>query len=98
MTGQATGVNALVRSIGSSLGSQIVATLLAASVTATHPIPTDHAFTQAFWLGAGAALLAAIAASLVPQSRGSAAGDPAEALSPADSGAATAPYGDGTRT
>jgi EmrB/QacA subfamily drug resistance transporter len=94
MTGQATGVNALVRSIGSSLGSQVVATLLAASVTATHPIPTDHAFTQAFWLGAGAALLAAVAASLVPRSRRSAA----EPLSPADSAASTVPYDQGTRT
>ncbi|MGH3376127.1 MAG: MFS transporter [Actinoallomurus sp.] len=85
MTGQATGVNALVRSIGSSIGSQVVATLLAASVTVAHPIPTDGAFTQAFWLGAGAALLAAVAASLVPQrkARGDTVGEPAAALSPA---------------
>lgn len=69
MTGQSTGVNALIRSVGSSLGSQIVATLLAASATNALPIPTDSAFTQAFWLGAGAALVAAIAAALIPRDK-----------------------------
>ncbi|GAB2870516.1 hypothetical protein GCM10027176_85280 [Actinoallomurus bryophytorum] len=50
---------------------------VAASVTVTHPIPTGGAFNQAFWLGAGAALLAAIAASLVPRSRARGSAAPA---------------------
>ncbi|MCX4098486.1 MFS transporter [Nocardia sp. alder85J] len=68
-TGQATGVNALVRSVGSSIGSQVAATVLAGSVTALSPLPTDSAFTEAFWIGAGATACAAVAALLIPRER-----------------------------
>lgn len=67
MSGQATGVNALIRSVGSSLGSQIVATLLAGSATLARPVPTDAAYGQAFWLGAAGLLVAALAALLIPR-------------------------------
>ena len=66
-TGEGTAVNALIRSVGSSLGSQVVATLLAGSVTVARPLPTDGAYGQAFWLGAGAIMVAAIAAFLIPR-------------------------------
>lgn len=66
-TGQATGVNALVRSVGAALGSQVVATLLAASTSAAHPLPTDGAFTRAFWIAAGAAVCASLSAALIPR-------------------------------
>ncbi|MDN3354368.1 MFS transporter [Actinomadura sp. DC4] len=66
-TGEGTAVNALVRSVGSSLGSQVVATLLAGSVTVAHPLPTDGAYGDAFWLGAGAIAVAAIASLLIPR-------------------------------
>lgn len=69
-TGEGTAVNALVRSVGSSLGSQVVATLLAGSVTAAHPLPTDGAYGEAFWLGAGAIMVAAVAAFLIPRRPG----------------------------
>ncbi|MEU5885147.1 MFS transporter [Spirillospora sp. NPDC047279] len=72
-TGEGTGVNALVRSVGSSLGSQVVATVLAGSVTIASPVPTDGAYTQAFWIGAAATMVAAVAAFMIP--RRSAAGD-----------------------
>ncbi|ROO86268.1 EmrB/QacA subfamily drug resistance transporter [Actinocorallia herbida] len=67
MSGQATGVNSLIRSLGSSLGSQIVATLLAGSVTLAGHVPTDAAYGHAFWLGAGGLALAALASLLIPR-------------------------------
>jgi hypothetical protein len=67
MTGQATGVNALIRSLGSSIGSQVAATLLAGSIAAKTLLPTDHAFTEAFAVGAGASVVAGVAALLIPR-------------------------------
>ncbi|ONH52403.1 MFS transporter [Frankia sp. CcI49] len=69
-TGQATGVNALVRSVGAALGSQVVAALLASSTDSGHPLPTDSAFTRAFWIAAGAAVCASCAAVLIPRGGG----------------------------
>jgi EmrB/QacA subfamily drug resistance transporter len=66
-TGEATGVNALVRSVGSSLGSQVVASILAASVTASNLLPTDHAYTVAFLVGAVGATVAAVAGLFIPR-------------------------------
>src|ERR1022692_3461408 len=62
MTGEATGVNALIRSLGSSIGSQVAATLLAVGVTVAHPLPLDSAFTRTFAIGAAATAVAGIAA------------------------------------
>jgi len=67
MTGQATGVNALIRSLGSSIGSQVAATLLAGSVAAKTLLPTDRAFTEAFTIGAVASVVAGAAALLIPR-------------------------------
>ena len=68
-TGQATGVNTLVRSVGASLGSQVSAAVLAGSVVAGG-LPTDAGYTNAFLVGAGVALAAAITAFLIPSRRG----------------------------
>ncbi|WP_019925092.1 MFS transporter [Nocardia sp. BMG111209] len=81
-TGETTGVNALVRSVGSSVGSQVAATVLAGSVTAANVLPTDSAFTEAFWLGAGGTAFAALAALLIPRERRGA--DVGQALLDAD--------------
>jgi EmrB/QacA subfamily drug resistance transporter len=67
MTGEATGVNALIRSLGSSVGSQVATTLLAVGVTAAHPLPLDSAFTKTFAIGAGAAVAAGTAAFFIPR-------------------------------
>lgn len=64
-TGQATGFNALVRSVGSSLGSQVSATILAGSAVAR--IPTDAGFTHAFAVSAVVAALAGTVALLIPR-------------------------------
>jgi hypothetical protein len=66
-TGEATGFNALVRSVGSSLGSQVSATILAASAVAG--IATDAGFTHACAASAAVAACAAVAATLIPRAR-----------------------------
>ena len=64
-TGEATGFNALVRSVGSSLGSQVSATVLAASAVAG--IPTDQGFTDAFVVSAVVAACAGVVALRIPR-------------------------------
>ncbi|MDX6200340.1 MAG: hypothetical protein QOJ79_3491 [Actinomycetota bacterium] len=67
-TGEATGFNALVRSVGSSLGSQVSATLLARS--AVHGSPRDSGFTHAFAVSAVIAVVAGLVALVIPRTRG----------------------------
>jgi EmrB/QacA subfamily drug resistance transporter len=66
-TGEATGFNALVRSVGSSLGSQVSATILAAS--AVGGVATEAGFTHAFVVSAVVALCASLAATAIPRPR-----------------------------
>jgi MFS family permease len=64
-TGEATGLNALVRSVGSSLGSQVSATILAASAVAG--VATDAGFTHAFAVSGLVAACAGAAALAIPR-------------------------------
>jgi EmrB/QacA subfamily drug resistance transporter len=64
-TGEATGFNALVRSVGGSLGSQISATVLASSAVAG--VPTDSGYGDAFAVSAGVGLCAGLVALLIPR-------------------------------
>ena len=64
-TGEATGFNALVRSVGASLGSQVTATIVAGSAVAG--LPRDSGFTHAFLISAIVAVFAGIVALLVPR-------------------------------
>ncbi|HEY8583906.1 MAG TPA: MFS transporter [Capillimicrobium sp.] len=66
-TGEATGFNALVRSVGASLGSQVTASVIAGSAVAGSVVPTDDGFVQAFFIASGVAVLAGIAAALIPR-------------------------------
>ncbi len=68
-TGEATGFNALVRSVGASLGSQVSAAVLAGSALAATAVPTDDGFTLAFLVSAGVAALAGLVALLIPSRR-----------------------------
>jgi MFS family permease len=77
-TGEATGFNTLVRSVGASLGSQITAAILTASVVAGGLLPTDGGYTAAFLVSAGFAVVAALVASLIPR-----VGAPVPAAAPA---------------
>jgi MFS family permease len=63
-TGEATGFNALVRSVGSSLGSQVSAAIIAGSAGVAGP--TDSGFTIAFLASAAVALVASVIAGLIP--------------------------------
>jgi EmrB/QacA subfamily drug resistance transporter len=65
-TAVATGMNTVMRTLGGSVGGQLGASLIAGTVTAAG-LPTDHGFTLAFILAAGASLLAAVASVAVPR-------------------------------
>jgi hypothetical protein len=67
-----------VRSVGASLGSQVTAAVLAASAIGAG-LPHDSGYTEAFLVGSGVALLAAITAALIPSRSGRMAQQPAPA-------------------
>jgi MFS family permease len=77
-TGEATGFNALVRSVGSSLGSQVSGTLLASS--AIGKLPRDSGFTHAFGVSAVVAVVAGGVALLIPRTGGTARGPALDAV------------------
>ena len=58
-TGIATGMNTVVRTVGSVIGSQAAVTLLASEVIGDSSVPAESGFTTSLWLGAAAALVAA---------------------------------------
>jgi EmrB/QacA subfamily drug resistance transporter len=66
-TGEATGINALTRSVGASIGSQVSAAILAGSAVASSPLATDGGFTAAFLVSAAVAAVAAGLAVLIPR-------------------------------
>jgi MFS family permease len=71
-TGIANSVNAIARSVGSSLASAMVTSLLTGHLIAGLPvkIPTEGAFTASFGIGAGAGVLVVLAAVFgLPRSR-----------------------------
>ena len=79
-TGIATGMNTVVRTVGSVIGSQVAVTLLASETIGRTSIPAESGFTASLWLGAAAALIAALLA-LGISSRRRVAGE-AVAISP----------------
>jgi len=64
-TGEATGVNTIVRNIGSAVGAQIGGTVIASHVLASG-LPSDSGFTIAFLISAIGALVAAGSVLLIP--------------------------------
>jgi EmrB/QacA subfamily drug resistance transporter len=68
-TGEAIGFNALVRSVGASVGTQVSAAVLAGSAAAGSPLPTDDGYATAFLVSAGVALLAGLVALAIPPAR-----------------------------
>ena len=65
-TGEATGINTLMRSVGAAIGSQVSAAILAGSVTADG-FPSDSGFTAAFLVSAAVAAIAAGIAVVIPR-------------------------------
>jgi MFS family permease len=68
-SGQATGFNTLVRSVGSSIGSQVLAVVVVSSASAGSLLPTESGYVVAFALCAAATAVAACVAFLVPAVR-----------------------------
>jgi len=67
-TGEATGFNALIRSVGSSLGSQVTASVLTGTILVSTGFPTSEGFKVAFLVGAGVSIVAGILAIWIPSS------------------------------
>ncbi|MFD0599341.1 MFS transporter [Catellatospora coxensis] len=72
-TGEATSVNSIVRTIGGSIGTAVVAAVIAGNTT-PRGLPTDQAFTSGFWVCAGVAALAVVASLILPSARSRRAG------------------------
>lgn len=68
-TGIATGMNTVVRTIGSAIGAQAAVTLLASSTIPGTDVPAESGFSTSLWLGAGAALVAALLALAISPRR-----------------------------
>ncbi|MFD1713910.1 MFS transporter [Amnibacterium flavum] len=67
-TGEAISANTVIRTIGSSIGTAVIAALISSNVTA-QGAPTDDAFTIGFWASAGVGVLAILAALIAPSLR-----------------------------
>jgi EmrB/QacA subfamily drug resistance transporter len=67
-TGEATGMNTIMRTVGGAIGAQVAATLVAQHV-GSGGIPAEQGYIDAFALGAGAVLVALLAATLIPGRR-----------------------------
>jgi EmrB/QacA subfamily drug resistance transporter len=67
-TGEATSVNTIARTIGSSIGTAVIAAVITSHST-PQGLPTDQAFTDGFWVCAGVAVLAILAALALPAAR-----------------------------
>jgi EmrB/QacA subfamily drug resistance transporter len=67
-TGEATGVNTVMRNIGSAVGAQVAGTIIATHVLASG-LPTNAAFTIAFLVSAIGAVIAGLSVLLIPGRR-----------------------------
>jgi MFS family permease len=68
-TGVATGMNTVVRTVGSAIGAQAAVTLIAGQTIPGTDVPAEAGFSTSLWLGAGAALVAALLALAVSPRR-----------------------------
>lgn len=67
-TAEATSINAVMRTIGGSIGMTVIAAVIASNST-PQGVPTDRAFTASFWICAGAGGLPILAALALPSMR-----------------------------
>ena len=64
-SGEAISANTVLRTIGSSIGTAVIAALISSNVT-PQGAPSDDAFTIGFWVSARVGVLALLAALVVP--------------------------------
>ncbi|RII98877.1 MULTISPECIES: MFS transporter [Clavibacter] len=67
-TGETISANTVIRTVGSSVGTAVIAALISSNMTA-QGAPTDDAFTIGFWASVGVGALAIIAALAAPSLR-----------------------------
>jgi MFS family permease len=67
-TGQATGFNAVVRSVGNSVGTQVTAVILASSAVGAG-LPRESGFRNAFLLCAAVSAVSCVLTLLIPRTR-----------------------------
>ncbi|WP_440710179.1 MFS transporter [Herbiconiux sp. YIM B11900] len=67
-TGEAISANTVLRTVGSSIGTAVIAALISSNVS-EQGAPTDDAFTIGFWVSAGVGVLAILAALVAPSLR-----------------------------
>ena len=65
-TGEATGMNTIMRTVGGAFGAQIAATIITNHLEPGTGYPTEGGFTAAFVLGAISVAVAFVAATLIP--------------------------------
>ncbi|QEC46967.1 MFS transporter [Baekduia soli] len=68
-TGEATGLNVVMRLVGTALGAQVCGSVLAGSVGAGGGLPSADGFRTAFLLCAAVALAGAVSALVIPKVR-----------------------------
>jgi MFS family permease len=73
-TGEATGVNTIMRNIGSAIGAQVAGSIIATHVLATG-LPQNAGFEIAFLISAVGAIVAALSVLLIPGRRREPAAD-----------------------
>ena len=68
-TGAANGLNALMRSLGTSIAAAVVGAVLAQSITEVGGVvgPSEAGFITALWLGLGAAVVCVVIAAFIPK-------------------------------
>jgi MFS family permease len=74
-TGEATGMNTIMRTVGGAFGAQIAAAIIAGNLVAGSAYPAEEGYTEAFLISAAALCLALLAAFLIP-GRGAGAAAP----------------------
>ncbi|WP_349865905.1 MFS transporter [Leifsonia sp. WHRI 6310E] len=67
-TAEAMSVNTIARTIGSSIGTAVIAAIISSN-SSPQGLPSDDAFTIGFWVCAGVAVLAIVAALIAPSMR-----------------------------
>jgi EmrB/QacA subfamily drug resistance transporter len=78
-TGEATGMNTIMRTVGGAFGGQIAAAIVADHVVAGTGFAAESGFTSAFVMGTVAVAFALVAAALIPGRRARAEAVPAGA-------------------
>jgi MFS family permease len=70
MTGEATGVNTVLRNVGNALGIQVVTSVLATNLILGSSIPTDRGYALALAIGAATCIAGGLVSLLATSRRG----------------------------